>query len=537
MRWFVLLIVVECLGICKAAAQRIAASTEWEQRYYSSARTLLAVIPIEDGGYLLGGLNRGDCVLVKIGRYGELQWEKAYGGSGNEVLRALRRTTDGGYVFVASTTSAPAEISQRAVMTQEDVWVVKVDATGNKQWERTLGAGFNDSPGSIWESRDGGFIVARISPEPFSIAPYWLVKLNPQADEEWIIYAGVGTSGRLFEIIQTADGGYVLAGDALAPSNNDGAPRFGGRDAWAMKVDAIGNKEWERFFGGTRDEIFFSLEQTTDGGLILGGSSSSTPSGNKRAPLLALSDCWLVKVDAAGNKEWDRSFAASTNGYEQVRVVRQTPDQGYVFGHNSGGRGRLVKLDSDGRQQWDQWLGRVNDSRDPYTVELATLELTRDGGYILAGSFSIPNAGAPGIFGSWVGKVEKVLSQAGEVITWPYTPGVMVERADHLSGQWKADQSMVFTVGDASAMRLIPVGAQGYYQLHSTRSHISAPSRIELGGLLSWPAYLKQALEYSPTKESAWEAFPGEQGTIGEHHYAVIPQNLRQHYFRARKAP
>lgn len=531
MRRFVIVIAVVCLGFCKATAQRIAASIEWEQRYHSSARVILAVIPIEDG-YLLGGLKGGDCMLVKIGRQGELKWEKAYGGSGIENLRTLRRTTDGGYVFVASTTSPRAEVEQGGVMTKEDVWVVKVDVAGNKQWERRLGGNFNDSPGSIWEAKDGGFIVAQISAEAFSIAPYWLVKLNARLDTDWVIYAGMGTSGQLIEIIQTADGGYALAG--YAPSENDG--EF--HDAWVMKVDAMGNKEWERFFGGTNHEIFFSMAQTADGGLILGGSSSSPPSGNKGAPLHALSDCWLVKVDAAGNKEWDQSFAGSTNGYEQVRVVRQTPDKGYVFGHDSGGRGRLVKIDSDGRQEWDRWFGQPNDSFDPYAVKLDTLELTPDGGYILGGSFDVPNAGAPGIFGSWVGKVEKVLSHAGEVVTWPYTPGVMLETVNDLNGQWTAgDQSTVFTIGNVSATRLFPVDAQGFYQLHSFRSHIAAPSRIEFGGLVRWPAHLQQVLEYSPTREGAWEAFPGEQGPIGDYRYAVIPQNLQQHYFRARRSP
>jgi hypothetical protein len=265
--------------------------------------------------------------------------------------------------------------------------------------------------------------------------------------------------------------------------------------------------------------------------LILGGPSSSPPSGNKQARHFSRLDYWIVKTDAAGNKEWDRSFGTAFS--ETIRAVRQTSDRGYVF----GGESALIKTDSQGNQQWDKSFGNLDDPFGAYTVEIRNLQETRDGGYTVSGSFDLPNAGVPAfgcIWGSWVAKLEKVVSRSGEVITWKADAGVVPESADDLKSEWKTDQSEVLSIGEARAITLVAAGHQRYYRLRKTGASSDAPT-LAFGTLLTWPVNLNQILEFSSSKDGAWEHFPGDHGIIGETHYAVIPQNLRDHYFRTRR--
>jgi hypothetical protein len=536
---------VACLATPGVSAQQIVPSLEWEHLYYNSACDVSAILQTADGGYVLGGRiydvasqsRQEDCILVKIGSQGELQWEKIYGGSGNDIMRSLRRTTDGGYVYAATSDSPRSGNKESLHFGMEDVWVVKVDATGNKQWERSIGGNGNDSAASIWQTSEGEYIVAGTSPGPFTVPSRWVIKINRQGEQAWIRYLGDKIGHSLVSLIQTADGGYALAGGLVSASETGDAPHFGGSDGWLMKVDAEGNKQWERFFGGTGDELVLSIDQSADGGFILGGRSDSPTSGNKESRHFGGFDYWLVKVDAAGNKQWDRSYGTSSPSVEEVRVVRQTTDQGYIFGGYVGGSSRLVKVDGQGRQQWDEPLGDPDNPGNSYIVETKDLQQTRDGGYVLAGSFDIPSAGAPAsgcVWGSWVAKFENVVSRAGEVVSWKADAGVVLESADDLKSAWKADESELLSIGGSNAIALVRTAQQRYYRLRKTGTSNDAPS-LGLGALLSWSVAANQMLEFSSAKAGGWQNFPGDQGIIGGSHYAIIPENLRHHYFRTRK--
>src|SRR5205823_4127873 len=103
---------------------------------------------------------------------------------------------------------------------------------------------------------------------------------------------------------------------------------------WVVKLDASGNKIWDKTFGGSDNDDLTSLQQTSDGGYILGGSSSSPASGNKTSAAFGNFDFWVVKLDAAGNKLWDRSFGGDAD--DLLTGVQQTSDGGYILGGRSG---------------------------------------------------------------------------------------------------------------------------------------------------------------------------------------------------------
>ena len=531
---------------------------EWERLYHDSACYFSAVAQTDDGGYILGGpiyewladdvVSESDVVLAKIDGQGEVQWQKIYGGTGYEEIGSVRQTRDGGYLFVGSSDSSPSVNKEAPKFGLGDAWVVKVDGEGNKQWERSFGGTGGDSAASFWQTTDGGFVLAGYSAsrpsgnkeaELYGIADGWVVKIDAQGNKQWDRSFGGQSVQGFSSLRQLADHGYVVAGwSSSPPSGNKEAPHFGGGDGWLIRLDPEGKKQWEQSFGGTKGDRFVSFDQAADGGFILGGESSSPPSGNKESLHLGgtnywIADYWIVKVDAAGNKQWDESYGARTNSQE-LTVVRQADDGGYLL----AGTPKLIKVDAQGNPQWENFLSstKLAASGSLYRLGISDMQLTKDGGYILCGSAYDPAAGIP-VSGcgesSWVAKFENVVSRSGEVVAWTARAGVVLESVDDLNGEWKTDQSDVLSLGAANAIAFVPTGQERYYRLRETIPSNEAP-RLGLGALLTWPVSANQTLEIASSKNGPWTAFSGDQGTNGTKRCAIVPQNLKQHYFRAR---
>jgi len=520
--------VVTCVVFCRVHGQQIVPSLVWERLYEHSACDIYTVVETADNGYVLGGriysaarsAGRDDCILMKIDSGGEIEWDKVYGGTDNELMRSVRQTKDGGYVFAANSSSPPSGNKESQHLGREDVWIVKSDALGNKEWENSFGGADEDAVYLIREDAESGYIF-----EGRSGLDYWAIKIDIGGEKEWQRSLSETNSGLAHRIVSTADGGYALAGNSGFPSGP-----YGGTDGWILKVDGEGRKLWERFFGGTESEIFLSVDQAADGGFILGGRSSSPPSGNKEAPYFGVYDYWLVKLDAAGNKEWDRSYGSAIPTVEEIRVVRQAIDGGYVVGGQYGGRSKFVKVDARGDLECEHYLGAAGGS---HAVELDELQRTRDRGYILTGSFDYPNAEPPPFscaWGAWAAKFETILSRAGEVVTWEADAGVVLESVDDLNGEWEADQSVIRTIGGANTIAFTPAGESRYYRLRGSSDLLS------FGTLLSWPASINHILEFSSNNGGTWTPFAGDQGTIGTTNYAIIPPSMKEHDFRTRKA-
>src|SRR6185436_9234691 len=187
---------------------------------------------------------------------------------------------------------------------------------------------------------------------------------------------------------QTTDDGYILGGTSISGMNGDKTQSLWDTcnctkkgDYWIVKIDSLGNKQWDKDFGGTYYENFYSLHQTADGGYILGGYSESGISGDKTQPVLGYDDYWIIKIDSLGNKQWDKTFGGTCS--ERLYALQQTTDRGYIMGGYScsstfGGYDYwVVKTDSLGNWQWDNNFG------GSAMEKLLSLQQTFDGGYIL----------------------------------------------------------------------------------------------------------------------------------------------------------
>lgn len=323
-----------------------------------------------DSGYIIAGYTRSygsmsgrNVWLVKTDPSGNQEWNNTFGGNNDDEAYSVRQTTDGGYIMAGYTKSSGAGGT--------DVLLIKTDTAGNAVWNRTFGGAQDDEAYCVQQTTDGGYIVAGATSSFGSAGSrdVWLVKTDSSGVETWRrSLGGFGSDGARF-VQQTSDGGYVITGWTYSY----GPGSVG--NAWLVRTDVSGNALWNRAFGGTDVDRGYCVRQTTDGGYILTGYTSSSGAG--------LDDMQLIKTDSAGNAEWTKTFGGTGRdyGYE----VEQTTDGGYIIAGStlsfgSGGDDVwLVRTDMNGDQIWSATYGGSS-SDVAYSVNQ-----TFDGGYIVTG--------------------------------------------------------------------------------------------------------------------------------------------------------
>jgi hypothetical protein len=366
-----------------------------------------------------------------------VEWQRCFGGTNDDRLRTLAQTVDGGFILGGFSDSAPASGANGNKTSQNfgnyDFWVVRVNPQGNVLWDRAFGGTGEDVLYSLQQTRDGGFVLGGYSlsdangnksSASFGGYDFWVVRLDANGNKVWDYSFGGTDDDYLRSLGATADGGFILGGQTLSgPSGNKTAPLYGTNDFWVVRLDANGQKIWDRSFGGVGADRLQSLQQTSDGGFILGGVSLSGTTGNKTSPNYGLNDYWLVRIDANGNKLWDHSFGGTDN--DELLSLQQTTDGGFVLGGFSwsGANGNktsrnsgmtdfwIVRSDASGIKLWEQSFG----GRD--ADSLRGLRQTRDGGFFLGGVSSSGSTGTKttpfyGVTDFWVVR----LTAAGEEI-------------------------------------------------------------------------------------------------------------------------
>ena len=329
--------------------------------------TLFRVQQTTDGGYIIAGSAQSagdsDVYLVKTDPVGNTQWEKTFGGEGNDYGYSVQQTADGGYIIAGVTGEGVAD-------SDADVYLIKTDAAGNIQWEQSFGGIGDDGGTSVQQTADGGYIVAgnTYSFGAGNIDAY-LIKTDGAGNAQWQKTFGGEGNDFGYSVQQTSDGGYIVAG--LTESSGSG-----GSDVYLVKTDGAGNPQWAKAIGGEYGDSANAVQQTTDGGYIITGLTSGTGE--------AESDIYLIKTDGAGNPQWAKAIGGTAN--ETGLSVQQTTDGGYIVAGNtySFGAGNsdvyLVKTDTGGNVQWGKTFGGIGDDVG-YTVQQTT-----DGGYIIVGN-------------------------------------------------------------------------------------------------------------------------------------------------------
>jgi hypothetical protein len=304
------------------------------------------------------------------------EWNHTYGGPGDDTPFALVQTVDSGYALAGETDSFGAGGG--------DFWLVKTDADGKMQWNKTYGGTNPDSAYALVQTSDGGYALAGYTSSYGAGVDFWLVKTDASGNSQWNqTYGGTGYDGA-YALVQTNDGGYVLAG--LTESFGAGYEDF-----WLVRTDSSGNMQWNRTYGGIYDDRAYALVQTNDGGYALAGATGPLGGDGNR-------DFWLVKTDASGTLMWNQTYGGTS--WDEVRALVQTNDGGYALAGFAGGVHIfwLVKTDASGTMQWNQ---TYEGGREAYA-----LVQTSDGGYAVAGMTNYQDPFGLWTVGPWLIKTD-----------------------------------------------------------------------------------------------------------------------------------
>jgi gliding motility-associated-like protein len=325
------------------------------------------------------------------------QWATHYGGSGVDIPFVIKFTTDGGTVVAGYTDSRDNDVSPQPSREYWDLWIVKLDKCGTIQWERSFGGRAYESARDVVQTADGGFMVLgeTNSTDGGVIAGYggtkdiWLLKLTAAGTLEWQKrYGGTGLDiGNHIEI--TSDGGYLIAASS---SSNDGDIRGnhgtgGYTDGVLIKINAGGVVQWSRCFGGSKNEELFDFEIFNGTTYICGFANSidgDIPPNQKNY------DVWLMAIDANGNKVFSKIYGGSQNdvAYTMTKSAdgRSLTLAGYTTSNDgdvSGAKGSqdywILNVDLNGKLNWQRTMGGTD-------AEYARTIITdRDSSYIIGG--------------------------------------------------------------------------------------------------------------------------------------------------------
>lgn len=406
---------------------------EWQQTIGGNGNDwLYCLTQTTDGGYVLGGSSSSsisgdksegnfigglyniDYWIVKINASGDIQWQNTIGGTGDDWLKCIEQTSDGGFILGGYSFSNISGDKTENCNGVCDYWIIKTDSNGNVQWQNTIGGNSNDYLYAIQQTTDGGYILGGSSFSNISgdktenriggteCWDYWVVKTDAIGNILWQNTIGGKGDDNLYTIEQITDGGYILGGTSRSKISGDKTEMCWGaesNDYWLVKIDAIGNIQWQNTIGGLGYDVLLSTQQTSDGGYILGGTSSSGITGDKTEECIGATDYWIVKTDSAGSIQWQQTMGGSD--YDTFRSIEQTADGGYILGgysrsDSSGDKSEddldpdcgildcytdywIVKTDASGNLEWENTIGGYS------LDELYTIQKCADGGYILGG--------------------------------------------------------------------------------------------------------------------------------------------------------
>ncbi len=306
------------------------------------------------GGYSFSGISgdktedsRGnnDFWILKIDKdTGTLIWQKTIGGKFREFASTTKQTSDGGYIIGGYSNSNISGDKTENSRGNDDYWVVKLDSDRNVVWDKTYGGSDVDRLWTLIETEDGGYLLAGESKSGISgdktensrgDTDIWILKIDANGALEWQKTFGGNDIDNAKSLIKALDGGYIIAGSSFSNISGEKTENSRGLgDFWILKIDTSGNILWQKTIGGNNGDYAFAIHATSDGNYILGGISSSNISGEKTENAVCNSvDSWVLKLDVNGAIIWQKTIGGSST--EDFANVRETLDHGYVVGSMS----------------------------------------------------------------------------------------------------------------------------------------------------------------------------------------------------------
>jgi len=313
-----------------------------------------------------------DVWLVKTDNTGNMLWERTYGGSLGETGYGILKKNDNAYYILAATNSTDGDISYNPYPNSVSYWIIKIDSVGEIIWERIYGG--DTGPDYVQTgivTDDGGLVAFGFTgswdgdvSEFFGFYDWWMLKLDSLGNKEWDRSFGSTNADYGMAIIQTTDGGYLLGGSArvMEVGNIQCESYHEDGDAVIIKLDALGNVLWQQCYGGSEDEFVSAFFETESGFLVLANTESADGdvTGFHGFPGLGDYDIWLLEIDFSGNLIWQKCLGGTDS--ESAKNIFPTQNGGYqIIGNTSSNDG-----DVSGNHS-------INERRDIWIVEIDSI--------------------------------------------------------------------------------------------------------------------------------------------------------------------
>ncbi len=298
-----------------------------------------AIMMTEDGGYVAAGYTKPDaknrdlCWIIRIDQSGNKQWEKTLGGKKKDYrASAITAAADGGFA-IAGTVRSKTDGSS-------SYFLIKFDSSGKKQWEKTFSEGQNNTAYSIDRTGDGGYIIAGLT-QPAgkghnSTVNMYIVKTDESGGMQWD--TKIGKESRkdfAYMVIQAGDGGYVIAGSR---------EKNGKKTFCLLKLDQAGVPQWDKRFEGKRGAAAKAVMQRKDGGFVAAGYIQNYGSSGK--------NIWVMGFDASGNREWESQFGGQYD--QEAGAVIQEKAGGFIVAGNDGNKAWIIELNQEGKEEGER---------------------------------------------------------------------------------------------------------------------------------------------------------------------------------------
>jgi hypothetical protein len=376
-------------------------------------------------------------------------WSKLFGGSNHDYFDEVIQTPDGGFISVGSSSSVNGDIG--AHIGEHDIWVVKVDADGNKLWEKSYGGLYWESGPTITETTDGNYVIAantRSTTGDFSgnkgENDLYVFKIDASGTLLWQkLFGGSNAEGTPnFDgkfITSSPDGGCVIA---ATTGSNDGdvIGNHGYQDIWVIKLNQNGTLVWKTALGGSSEEVANAITSAADGGYVIAGYTTSSDGDISNNQHPSTYEAWVIKINADGQKVWQSTFGGSDQDY--AVSITTTPNNGYIIaGYTnsknddaSGNLGRsdawVLKLDGSGNKLWHKTYGGMDTE---YAFSIARTDI----GYLITGHTSSSNGDVilnPYGVSGWVFEIE----ENGNIKWQKVFPGIAYNVISQTDGSYVA---------------------------------------------------------------------------------------------------
>ncbi len=337
---------------------------------------IVALQTDSDDGDVSVNFGSYDYWIVKLDSSGSIEWEKSYGGTGSDKAQSIVQTVDGDYIVAGFSNSINGDVSGN--IGGLDVWIIKLNNSGGLIWEKSLGGTDDDYALSMEPTSDDGYIIAGFTwsddvdiTNNQGYTDYWVVKIDSSGNIDWQKTLGGSYWDYCYEAIQTSEGGYIVAG-LTSSDDGDISINNGYYDYWVVKLDSSGLMEWEKSLGGSDDDGAYSIVQTSEGGFIVAGYTASNDSDVTFN--YGSEDCWIVKLNETGNIEWEQSLGGDS--IDNAFSIIQLNDGSYAI----AGYSNSINGDVTGNHgEVDFWLAKLK-CMPPVTPEICIVTVDTTNG-------------------------------------------------------------------------------------------------------------------------------------------------------------